>query len=777
MTRNDSGDTDQREKIEVLHDVATDIMACRTKTAVYEETVAAAERILEFDMCCTMIYDDGMLRPLAVSSGAPAGGARPMHPDEGDAGYVYQTGKPRILNDTQDNTVSKPAKDTYRSGISVPVGDVGVFQAVSDEPGDFSQKDVELAELLLSHAEARLESLEFEETLEAERDRFRSLFQLTTDAISESKLEGDAALVRRVNPAFEETFGYETDEVVGEALDDLVTPPEELEEGLDLNRRSREGERIEREVTRQTPEGPREFLLRSVPYELADEQRCFAVYTDITEQKRMRRRFRALIEHSSDIVTVLQPDGTIEYVSPSSERILGFEPAELLGEDAFEFAHPADRERVTSVFEEAVTDHDATPTVEYRYRDADDEWRHLESRGTNRLDDPAVEGFVVNTRDVTQRRKRLEILEKLPVAAGRLRAAADEETAAEATVETARDVLGLEITGLWLYDDNVDALVPVAQTPEARKLVGDHPRFESDGESLSWRAFEDGEPRIYDDVRQEDRIHNPDTPVRSEMVLPLGDYGVVNVGDTERKRFGDVDVYFARILAAMAESTFERLDHEATLRQQQRELERKNERLDAFASVVSHDLRNPLNVADGYLELVETADQDHVRRIEAAHQRMATILEDVLTLAREGEAIGDPEPVDLTTVVEGAWANVATASASLDIDCNGRILADESRVHELFENLFRNSVEHGGSEVSVRVECDGATLVISDDGPGIEPEHRDRVLDSGYSTTPNGTGLGLAIVREIAEAHGWSVSVSESAAGGTRFEFAGVERP
>jgi PAS domain S-box-containing protein len=124
-----------------------------------------------------------------------------------------------------------------------------------------------------------------------------------------------------------------------------------------------------------------------------------------TAIERERARFRALIEHSPAATGVLDETGTFEYVSPSIERITGHTPRELVGKSAFDFVHEADRERLVTEFQRSLEDPDYRPRVEYRFEHENGEWLHLETKGVNRLDDPAVEGFIVNTRDITQRKR------------------------------------------------------------------------------------------------------------------------------------------------------------------------------------------------------------------------------------------------------------------------------------------------------------------------------------------------------------------------------------
>ena len=215
-----------------------------------------------------------------------------------------------------------------------------------------------------------------------------------------------------------------------------------------------------------------------------------------------------------------------------------------------------------------------------------------------------------------------------------------------------------------------------------------------------------------------------------------------------------------------------------TLREHEAELEAQNERLEQFASVVSHDLRNPLTVAQGRLDLAreEAGEAGHLRAIADSLDRMETLIEDLLVLARGAEDVDASEEVALEGAVRQAWAQVPTNGGSLAVEVGGRVHADESRLVELFENLFRNAVEHGGSAVTVRVRPIAGGFAVADGGPGIPSDERESVLKAGVTANgSDGSGLGLYIVSVIAQAHGWSVAVTESESGGARFEFTGLE--
>jgi PAS domain S-box-containing protein len=223
-------------------------------------------------------------------------------------------------------------------------------------------------------------------------------------------------------------------------------------------------------------------------------------------------------------------------------------------------------------------------------------------------------------------------------------------------------------------------------------------------------------------------------------------------------------------------------------KRRERELERQNERLNAFASVVSHDLRNPLHVASGSIDVArERHDSDRLDAAADALDRMEALIDDLLALARDGGSIDDSGRVNLEDVIAASWRTVDTGDASLAIDIDSAAYADEGHLRQLLENLFRNAVEHGSTDgriadsdgvpvtVSVGELNEGAGFFVEDDGSGIPAHEREAVFENGYSTAPAGTGFGLTIAKTVAEAHGWTVRATDGRDGGARFEFVGVE--
>ncbi len=216
------------------------------------------------------------------------------------------------------------------------------------------------------------------------------------------------------------------------------------------------------------------------------------------------------------------------------------------------------------------------------------------------------------------------------------------------------------------------------------------------------------------------------------------------------------------------------------LKEREQQLERQNERLDQFASMISHDLRNPLNAAQLRLGLVrEEATEEHAAAVERNLDRMERMIDDMLTVARSGSEVEETEPVDLPSLVADAWDTVEADGATLECQLSetASVEADPSRLRNVFENLFRNAVDHNTTPLTVQVGTHPNGFYVEDDGSGIPEDERDDVFDRGYTTGDDGTGLGLSIVTDIVEGHGWEITVTEGDAGGARFEITTASPP
>lgn len=210
--------------------------------------------------------------------------------------------------------------------------------------------------------------------------------------------------------------------------------------------------------------------------------------------------------------------------------------------------------------------------------------------------------------------------------------------------------------------------------------------------------------------------------------------------------------------------------------QQRQDLIQQNERLDAFAQIVSHDLRNPLTVISGRAELARTTDDStHFDIIQDMVEHMTRFLEDLLLLSRQGDVVQATEPVSVCEIIDIILAEIDDVTINLLIDDDVSIQADRKRFRQVIDNLLRNAIDHSPGPVTITIGQLDDGLYIEDDGPGIHPAVQESLFEVGVSTRTNGTGFGLAIVKDIVDAHDWAITASTATSGGARFEIRGIE--
>ena len=522
--------------------------------------------------------------------------------------------------------------------------------------------------------------------------------------------------------------------------------------------------------------------------------------TDVTDQREQERELQrafdeleGILEGLNDAVFLHDLDGTMLYVNEAAVDRLGYSREELLEMTPREYAVSIGDDEYQRRLEELKSEGSLVFETVHLTADGDRIPAEINATITTYRGEQAVLSVA---RDVTEqkrreaeRRRRNARITALHDVATEIGTSETRKEVYEEVVNAAEDILSFDIAIADAAEG--DTLIPMAVSTE---ISGDQYYDETDvdaDDNLAARAYRTGESSVVDDLMKRDAAP-ADTSFRSAITVPIGDHGVFQAVSTEPGAFDDDDLELVELLVAHAASRIEQLDRTERLRQRTQQLKRQNERLDEFASIVSHDLRNPLSVASGRLELAqEECDSTHLEHVARSIDRSEALIEDLLTLARKGTGVAELEPVDLREITEGCWNNVETDDATLHVETDLVIRADESRQRQLLENLFRNAVEHGSTssqsgadetgdgDQSVTVTVgdldDSVGFYVEDDGPGIPEGERERVFESGYTTSDDGTGLGLSIVERIAEAHGWEITATNSETGGARFEVSGVE--
>ena len=347
--------------------------------------------------------------------------------------------------------------------------------------------------------------------------------------------------------------------------------------------------------------------------------------------------YRMLVEEVNDLATVVDTDGAITYVSQAVTRVLGYDADDLIGHEGYEFVHPEDRERNADALETVLSDPSEFETVEVRFRHADGSWRWIEATMRNRLDDDIIDGILLSSRDITERKEyeaeARELAEEYEALLNNV-----EDAIFLINVEKREESVRFEFGRLSpSYERQTGITTEDVQGQTPRDVFGEEQGAEL--EANYHRCVNAGEPISY----QEELRVDEGARFWQTKLAPM-----VNDGEVTR-------------LIGVTRNVTERVERERQLRQQ-------NERLEEFASVVSHDLRNPLNVAQGRATLLaEQVESDHLKPLVQALDRMEVIVEDTLTLARQGDTISETESVSLTDLVGKCWGTVDTEDANIEI--------------------------------------------------------------------------------------------------------------
>lgn len=482
-----------------------------------------------------------------------------------------------------------------------------------------------------------------------------------------------------------------------------------------------------------------------------------------SEQRALHQRYETVLETMSAAVFLKDTEGRYLLMNETCRNLFDLPESDVVGltdEDLF----PSELVEQYRTDDRRVFESGETVAVETQVR-TDRETKTYLTRKSPVYDDGTVEAICGVLTDITEQKQYRSTLEALHEGATAIQQAETVEEACERTVDVSANILSFDQCTVVIREG--EWLVPYARS---EKTPSGGTRRMHVTEGLAGKTFQTGESYTVEDVTRDDTSKPAKDTYRSGLSVPLGEYGVFQAVSTEVSDFDAEDLTLAELLGDHTTNTIGRIERE-------QRLAREKQRLDEFASFVSHDLRNPLNVAMLRLNLLEDeCDSEHLDDIDAALGRMEQLIEDLLTLARQGEAVGETEAVELGDLATNCWKNVETNCAHLDIAVEGTVRADESRLTTVLENLFVNAVRHGGDDVTITIGSldDGHGFYVADDGDGIDEADRDKMFESGYSTHEDGTGIGLAIVEQIVRAHGWTIDVAESEDGGARFEISGL---
>ncbi|PSQ49318.1 hypothetical protein BRD19_04270 [Halobacteriales archaeon SW_7_65_23] len=629
-----------------------------------------------------------------------------------------------------------------------------------------------------------------ETALREDRDRFEALFETIQEPLVHAVFRENEPIVKRINAAFEETFGYSAEEAIGESVNELIVPPEERarDEAQSLDEYALEGRTMTREVRRETADGMGDFLFRGAPVETGGDHEHFGMYVDITEKKTRQRRLEQLYEETEQIFTANSRQAVCRYALAAADGLIGASTAgvHLYDRSAEALVPTATNQRAEAVFEGESGPYTDRNTVVWEvYDSGEPAMIHDMEQFDGRLPggETPVESLIVLplgkhgvfivsatgadafdeidfdflrllsalVETALDRTTRTEGLEEIQGLTRDTLAVDTHEEVAEAVLARIPEVLDMPLSTIWEYDAGQDALVPLAATEKASEVFDEIPTFSTD-DSIVWQAFQDGEIRLIPDVDAHSDVHNKDTIIGSEIVVPIGEFGVLITGSTYSDSFGESERRLLETLSANVETTMR-------LTSRRRELELLDQ---VLARILRHNIRNVLTIIKGFARQIQ---QEGNREAAAHAQRIIDRSESLQSTAEHARDIRHiitnrerREEFPLQAVVERVVTTVRSEYPSVRVrttfDAEPTVLVHPD-LPVAVRHLVENGIEHAEEETTPQIEItvstsnDGAVLEIADNGPGI-PDHEIEVLEThGESALEHGSGAGLWLIDRI----------------------------
>lgn len=713
-------------------------------------------------------------------------------PDGYEQDSIYRAARERLAErDTLDATaspVSGQRDDGHYYLMDLP--GFGVLVLCTDGQELDAATISELPPLNEKLAEA-CQNRRVEAQLREERTRFEALFETMQEPLVNVVYEDGSPVVRRVNQAFEETFGYTEAELLGENVNDYIVPdddPESREEAAEIDDMSANREFVTREVRRKTKDGMGDFLLRSVPVETATSDEQFGMYIDITEERTRQRKLEHLYRETEVILAGESREQICERMVQAAEEVIELSLAGINLYDRSEEAlvSVANTSQITEVFD--------TPPESYSEQSI--VWEVFQSGDPVKIDDiDAFEGripggetpmqstmifplgdhgvFVVSSLETDafdemdfqfarllstlvevglDRATREQGLEEVQELVRSVLDADDHEAVAERILAQIPDTLDHPIAGIWRYDSARERLSPLAMTEKADSLFETIPTFDAEN-SIAGRAFARGETQLVNDVEADESAYNPDSPIKSEIVAPLGDFGVLVTGSLRTSSFTETDRRIVETLASNVETVMRLVN-----RRQELEL------LDqVLARILRHNLRNDLTVIQGFAETIQDISNGEVEqqaeRIVDRSEGLVATAEHAREMREIVRSSDETVPVSLQDAAKHAVSVARNEHPGANIELDVRPVPDVSAHPDLstaIRHLIENGIEHDEADsphvtVSVDGTEGGAVVEIADDGPGIPDGELDILSRHGESALEHGSGAGLWIVDRVVD--------------------------
>jgi PAS domain S-box-containing protein len=472
------------------------------------------------------------------------------------------------------------------------------------------------------------------------------------------------------------------------------------------------------------------------------------------------QRFSTLIEKSADAIVLLDSHGRIGYTSPSIRHLLGYEPCELVGYDAFTFLHSADLAPTADLFTTFIEEPGKSMTVELRVRHKDGSWHWMQGTVTNLLEEPDIGAIVANFRDISEQK---HLQEKVQYAKEEL----------EIILHNIADgIFVQDANGKLVYANQAAATLmdyPSVEELYQAPLLAYLERFDITDEhgnplpitSLPGRRAIQGEANPHVTIRY---IHKRTQVVRWALIKST------TIFDNEHQR--------SLVISIIQDIT------------RFKELE---QRKDIFISIASHELRTPVTSLQGYIEifhriLEQEGRNELVRRLVQMEKQVNSLnglITDLLDLSKiqAGKLELAIAAFDIGNLINDVVEALQHTTTTHTICVKGiqkkEIVGDKDRLGQVFINLLTNAVKYSPQadrvDVEIASEQDHIVVRVRDYGIGILPQEQEKIFERFYCVATakdifsTGLGMGLYISREIVKRHEGEIAVESGEGKGSTF--------
>lgn len=551
---------------------------------------------------------------------------------------------------------------------------------------------------------------------------------------------------------------------------------------------------------------------------------------DATEEKqaqeRLRKneeRFRLLIQNSSDVISIVDREGTITYQTETMETTFGYTQAERIGKNVLTInnTHPDDMKAKKAFFDKLLENPGKNFSTEFRLKQKDGSYIYIEAIGKNLLDEPSIQGIILNYRDISERRLAEERSQFLMEATNIISSSLDYKTVlsniAKLLVPQMADWYSVVIkeedgtlttTSTFHKDPQ-----KVAWAQEIAEKYPTDPNAPLGVPNVIRTSKSEIYPEITDDMLVASAIDTEhlklmrEVGFKSVMIVPLivrgKAVGALSLITTESDRhYDEDDLIFAEDLAGRIAISFDnaKLYNELEKRVEERtrellqantELQRSNAELQDFAYVASHDLQEPLRKITSFSNLLETRYKDdlpetaqtYLDAVKRSSMRMSTLINDLLTYSRVTTQSKPFESVDLDsivkTILDDLEPRIEERHAEICYEEICTIEGDPLQMHLLFQNLISNALKYSKPDQTSKIKICGkkkkgyCIISVEDNGIGFDEIYLDRIFTIFQRLHSRneyeGTGIGLAICKKIVDRHNGEITAKSKEGVGSTF--------